>query len=118
MFKHNNIKRFLAGLLSVILVIVYFLAIDPDTKIFQDLSYGVTLLMTLEIFVVGYMSIVVIEFLPDVFLDRIFPNELKTFEKAVTTPEGAGYTVMAKSIRILAYAIILAAAIITYGGRV
>lgn len=117
MFNKLKIKRLITGVLTLILVIGYFIAIDPDTKLMSDLTYGVSLFMTLEVFAIGVLAILIIEFLPDAFLDRVFPKEEETFDKALETSAGASNILIAKSLRILAYAILLSASIITYGAK-
>ena len=58
--------------------------------------------------------IVMIEFLPDIILDPIFGNEEELVEIAKTSPEGAAKALLAKSIRLLGYAIIAAGSIIAF----
>ena len=70
--------------------------------------------LSLNIFFISVLSIIVVEFIPDFFIDGIYGREGKHREKAVETSDGAGKVLIAKSIRILGYCIIVAAAIISY----
>jgi len=109
-----KLKRRLAMIITIIMFVIYYLITDPDTKIFQNLSYGAGLILTLNIFVISIGSIIVLEFIPDFIVDTIYGKEDILRKKAIETSEGAGKVMIAKSIRILAYAIITAAAIIAY----
>jgi len=109
-----KIKRKLAMVITIVMFVLYYLSTDPDTKVFQNLTFGVGMIMTINIFVIALASIVVIEFLPDFFIDVIYGKEEDLRLKAVETPQGAGSALIAKSIRILAYAIIIAASIVAY----
>ena len=108
------IKRKLAMVFTMVMFVLYFLSTDPDTKIFQDLSFGTGLILTFNIFVIAMMSIVMVEFLPDFFIDTIYGKEEELKNKAIETPQGASNVMVAKSIRILAYAFIVSASIISY----
>jgi len=111
-----KIKRRLAMVSTVVMFVLYYLTTDPDTEIFQNLTFGTGLILTLNIFVISMAGIILIEFLPDFFIDTIYGKEEELRFKAVETPQGAGSAMMAKSIRILAYAIIVAASIVVYNG--
>ena len=113
MFTPKN-KRRIAALLTVVMFVLYYLGTDPDTKIFQNLSFGSGLILTFNIFVISMASIIVIEFIPDFFIDVIYGKEEDLRKQASNTPQGAGLALIAKSTRILAYAIITAAAIAAY----
>lgn len=117
MVKDNftyKIKRRLSAIFVLLLFIAYYISTDPDFKLFQDLTFGVGLILTLNIFVVSMASIIMVEFLPDFFIDVIYGKEEKLRERAVLTSEGASNAMIAKSIRILAYSLIIASAIISY----
>ena len=109
-----KIKRTLSLFVMIIVFVGYYLSTDPDSKFMQNLPFGVPLILTLNIFVIAIIGIVVIEFVPDYFVDKIYGKEELLREKAETTPSGAGYAMIAKSIRILSYGIILSASIIAY----
>ena len=108
------VKRKLSIALTIAIFIFYYIATDPDTELFQNLSYGATLILTLNIFVIAMTSILLIEFAPDYFIDVIYGKESDARKIATKTPEGAGAMLIAKSIRMLAYGIIVAASIISY----
>jgi len=110
----NKIKRRLAAILTIVMFVVYYLATDPDTTIFQNLEFGAGLILTFNIFVIAMASIILIEFVPDFFIDVIYGKEEDLRKKASETNDGAGLVMIAKSIRILAYAIIIAASIAVY----
>lgn len=108
------IKRRISGVLVIIMFIFYYLSTDPDTKLFQNLSFGSGLILTIQIFVMAMGAILMVEFLPDFFIDHIYGKEYETRKHATVTSQGAGLTLIAKSIRIFAYSIIIAASIISY----
>ena len=113
-FLKHSVKRKISGLLVVILFVAYYFITDPDTKLFQNLGFGVNIILTLNIFVLSMATIIMIEFLPDFFVDVIYGKEFKLREKAVESSEGASNVMIAKSIRILAYSFIASASIIAY----
>jgi len=107
-------KRIFISIFIVIMFVLYYVGTDPDTDLFKNLSYGVSLLMTLQIFIIASVSFWLIEVIPDFFVDEIYGKEKDLVEKASNTSQGAGQALIAKSIRILAYAIITAASIIAF----
>ena len=100
--------------LTVVMFVIYYLATDPDTKFFQNLPFGTGMILTFNIFVIAIAGIIIIEFIPDFFVDVIYGKEENLRFKAAETPNGAGLAMIAKSLRIFAYAVILAASIIAY----
>jgi hypothetical protein len=106
-------KRRLIALLVITSFVVYYLVTDPDTKLFQNLPFGSGLILTLNIFILTAVAVWVVEVLPDYFLDIVYGRESKLVEIAKQTPQGAGYALIAKSLRILGYCIIIAAAIVS-----
>jgi len=109
----KNLKRFLIATVSILLFIAYFLATDPDTKIFQNLHYGSSLILMLGIFVIASVGLWFVEIAYDWFLDPIFGREQELVEEAKERHNQAAALVsLSKSIRILAAAIIVAASII------
>jgi len=113
-FLKHNVKRKISGLIVIVMFILYYFITDPDTKLFQNLGFGVNLILTFNIFVISMATIIMIEFLPDYFIDVIYGKEFKLKEKAIETSDGASNVMIAKSIRILAYSFIAAASIIAY----
>ena len=109
-----KIKRKLAMIVTIVMFVLYYLGTDPDIKIFQNLTFGSGLVLTFNIFVIAIAGIILIEFVPDFFVDTIYGKEEDLRVKAVGTEQGAGLAMIAKSLRILAYAIILAASIGAY----
>lgn len=109
----GELKRLLIAIISVLLFIAYFLATDPDTKLFQNLPFGSSLVLTLGIFVVASVGLWFIEIAYDWFLDPIFGKERELIEEARDRHnQAAALASLSKSIRILAAAIIVAASII------
>ena len=100
-------KRQLIYLLSLLVFIGYFYYVDPDNG-FR------TMIITLQILVISFIGIIMIELLPDIILDPIFGNEKELVEKAKEDPRAAAIAVKAKSLRLLAYAIIVAGSIIAF----
>ena len=107
-------KRIFISIFVVSMFILYYIGTDPDSNLFKNLSYGVSLLMTLQIFIIASVSFWLIEVIPDFFVDVIYGKEKDLVKKASETSLGAGNALIAKSIRILAYAIITAASIISF----
>ena len=64
----------------------------------------------------GAMVIAFIETYTDIYTDDIAKDEKRIANVALESPEGAGYILIAKSIRILAYAIIMAAIVFSVNG--
>ena len=100
-------KKQLIYFSSFLLFIFYFYFTDPDNS-------WASLVITLQIIVVSIIGIVLLELLPDVILDPIFGNEKKLVEIAERSPEGAAEALKAKSYRLIAYSIIIAANVIAF----
>ena len=100
-------KRQLIYVLSFLLFVFYFYFTDPDNS-------WASLIITLQIIVVSIIGIVLLELLPDIILDPIFGNERELVRKAKRSPEGAAEALTAKSYRLIAYAIIIAANVIAF----
>lgn len=113
-FLKHSIKRKVTGVIILIMFVLYYFITDPDTKLFQNLGFGVNIILTLNIFVISMATIIMIEFLPDFIVDVIYGKEFILKEKAIETSQGASNVMIAKSIRILAYSFIAAASIIAY----
>ena len=111
---NNKFKRRLAMLTTVAMFVFYYIVTDPDVRIFQNLTFGTGFILTLNIFILAIAGIIVLEFVPDFIIDIIYGKEEELRYKAIETADGAGKAMIAKSIRILSYAIILAASIISY----
>jgi len=111
--RRDNIKRWIGVVLTIVMFVLFYISTDPDAKLLTDLPYGVPLILSLNIFVTAMFGIIVIEFFLDFFIDIIYGNEKDLRVKAYESPQGAGLVMIAKSLRILAFAIIVAAAILT-----
>lgn len=109
-----EVKRKLSVFLVIFIFIAYYIGTDPDTSVLVGIPFGTGIILTLQIFIVSISSILMVEFLPDFFIDVIYGKESLLREKAAQTSHGAGTVMMAKSIRILAYSFIIAASIISY----
>ena len=112
MDKKFRLKRIIIATIVLVLFVAYWLGTDPDTKFFQNIPFGVGLVLTLGAFIIAAVGVWFLEIIPDYFLDYIYGKERDLVEVAKQTSEGAGKALIAKSIRILAFAIVLAAAII------
>lgn len=115
MFKKVS-KRALLLLMALVMFIGYFLATDPDAKLIQELPFGAQLVMLMPIFVIGALAIAFIETYTDIYTDDIAKDEKEIARIARNTSEGAGSILIAKSIRIFAYALIVAALIVSVNG--
>jgi len=107
-------KKIMISIFVIGLFIAYYIGTDPDSKIFANLSYGASLVMTLQIFIIASVAFWLVEVVPDLFVDNIYGVEHKLVEIAKETAQGASNVLIAKSIRILAYSIITAASIIAF----
>jgi len=108
----NKLHRWTGAILTVVVFILYMLSTDPDFKVINNLPFGVGLLLSLQAVFMTMLMFVVIELGLDYIMDIIYPNEPDLVKKARETSEGAGQVALAKSVRILGYCIIGAAAII------
>jgi len=100
-------KRIVISILVLLAFVLYFKLTDADN------GYG-ALLVTLQIFIVAAVGFWLVEVLPDYFIDSVFGKEHKLTEEAYKDPKGAGLALVAKSIRVLGYSIIVAGAIIAF----
>jgi hypothetical protein len=108
-----RLKETLLSIAIVIAFITYHIVTDPDSGIITDLPFGVTLAMSLEIFVTASLGFILIEIVAGVFRNSKV-SEYELIEMALQSPEGAGKMFLAKAIYVLAYAIIVAASITGY----
>ena len=111
-------RRIVLSLLAVVMFVGYFLITDPDMEIIKELPFGTQLLLLMSMFFMGAMVIAFIETYTDIYTDDIAKDEKRIANVALESPEGAGYILIAKSIRILAYAIIMAAIVFSVNGIV
>jgi len=110
----RKLKRWSIALISVLVFVGYYLVTSPNTKFLANISWGVGLVLTLAIIAISLIGFFVIEILGDPYVDPIFKNEDELVDIAKQHPIGAGLTALSKTGRILAYAIIVAAAIIAF----
>jgi len=108
-----SLKRFIIALLTTLGFGIYFVVVDPDNKLFQNLPWGTQLLLMLGVFVVASVGLWVIEIFYDFFLDPIYGKPGKLVEKAKEDGVGAGLALVARAINILAGAIVVGAAIVS-----
>ena len=111
-------RRVVLSILAILMFIGYFLITDPDMEILKELPFGTQLVLLMSIFFIGAMVIAFIETYTDIYTDDIAKDEKRIASVALESPEGAGYILIAKSVRILAYAIIMAAVIFSVNGIV
>ncbi len=111
-------RRVVLSILAIVMFIGYFLITDPDMEILKELPFGTQLVLLMSIFFIGAMVIAFIETYTDIYTDDIAKDEKRIASVALESPEGAGYILIAKSVRILAYAIIMAAVIFSVNGIV
>jgi len=104
-------KRTLIGLLVVIAFPIYFLGTDPDTKLFQNISFGAPLILASGMIVVAATGHWILEVLYDYFIDPVYGKPRDLVEKAKQDPKASSIALLARSINLLAGAIIIAAAI-------
>lgn len=100
-------KRGLTYITALLLFVAYFLLIDPNNSI-----RGI--IITMQILIISFIMIIMIEFLPDIILDPIYGNEKDLVEISKGNPDAASRVLLAKSFRLLGYAIIAAGAIIAF----
>ena len=109
-------RRIVLSLLAVVMFVGYFLITDPDMEIIKELPFGTQLLLLMSMFFMGAMVIAFIETYTDIYTDDIAKDEKRIANAALESPEGSGYILIAKSIRILAYSIIMAAIVFSVNG--
>lgn len=106
-------KKLLTILLSIIVFAGYFIITDPDTKILQDMSFGVQIVLILGIFALAMPTIAFMEIHTDIYTDDIVKDQDRIIEKAMEQSSGAGLLLLSKAITLLSYSIIIAAIIIS-----
>lgn len=111
-----TIKRKLSALSVIFILVAYYVITDPDILLLSDLPFGAGLLLTLNIFVISITAILLVEFAPDFFIDRAYGNESVLRKTASNDAVGSALVLVAKSLRILGYCIIITGAIVAYGG--
>ena len=110
----DTLKRLIGVILTIVLFVIYYITTDPDSHIIKNMKYGVGLILTLQVFFMAMLGIIIIEFFPDFFVDIIYGDEKELRKKACETSRGASLALIAKSIRILSFAIIMAASIVAF----
>ncbi len=111
-------KKIWLSIIAIVMFVGYFLITDPDMEIVKELPFGTQLVLLMSIFFIGAMVIAFIETYTDIYTDEIAKDERKIANAAMESPNGAGQILIAKSIRILAYAIIMAAIVFSVNGIV
>lgn len=106
-------KRIITILSSILIFFAYFILTDPDARIITDLKYGKEAVFLLSVFAVSMMTIAFLEVHTDIYTDEIVSKQTATVNKAASEATGAGLLMLAKAVTILAYAIVVAAAILT-----
>ncbi len=109
-------KKIWLSIIAIVMFVGYFLITDPDMEIVKELPFGTQLVLLMSIFFIGAMVIAFIETYTDIYTDEIAKDERKIANAAMESPNGAGHILIAKSIRILAYAIIMAAIVFSVNG--
>jgi len=110
----NDYKRSIIGLISILAFFGFFIVTDPSNKLLANISWGVGLILTLQIVAVALMGLFIIEILGDWYVDPVFGKEKELIEKAKTDPKAASIASLSKSLRIVSYALIVSAAIIAF----
>ena len=109
-------RRFILSVLAIVMFVGYFLITDPDMEIIKELPFGTQLVLLMGMFFIGAMVIAFIETYTDIYPDDIAKDEERIANVALESPRGAWLVLIAKSIRILAYAIIMAAIVFSFNG--
>lgn len=109
-------RKLVLSVLAIVMFVGYFLITDPDMEIIKELPFGTQLVLLMGIFFIGAMIIAFIETYTDIYTDDIAKDEKRIANVALESPHGAGLILIAKSIRILAYAIIMAAIVFSVNG--
>ena len=111
-------RKIVLSVLAIVMFVGYFLLTEPDMEIIKELPFGTQLVLLMSMFFIGAMIIAFIETYTDIYTDDIAKDEKRIANAALESPEGAGFILMAKSIRILAYSIIMAAIVFSVNGIV
>lgn len=109
-------RRIVLSILAIIFFVGYFIVTDPDMDLIKELPFGTQLVLLMGMFFIGAMAIAFIETYTDIYTDDIAKDEERIANAALASPQGAGLVLIAKSIRILAYAIIMAAIVFSVNG--
>lgn len=109
-------RRIVLSILAIIFFVGYFIVTDPDMDLIKELPFGTQLVLLMGMFFIGAMVIAFIETYTDIYTDDIAKDEERIANAALASPQGAGLVLIAKSIRILAYAIIMAAIVFSVNG--
>jgi len=88
---------------------LYMIAMDPfsNTGLLINIPYGVALLMMIKIFLLIVVILSLFHFLMDIDLDRSHGDDKDLAEIAGRISTGAGYVLIARSIRFLAGSMIV-----------
>jgi len=97
---------------AIILFVLYMWSIDPDNHILQNLPWGSSLLITLQIFVVALLAVTFVEVVLDGIQEKPIRYINELVEKAKETSTGAGLVLLYRGLVVLTYGIIMAASII------
>lgn len=109
-------RRIVLSILAIIFFVGYFIITDPDMDLIKELPFGTQLVLLMGMFFIGAIVIAFIETYTDIYTDDIAKDEERIANAALASPNGAGLVLIAKSIRILAYAIIMAAIVFSVNG--
>jgi hypothetical protein len=106
-------KRSITLVVSFCMFILYFMLTDPDANLVSNLPFGVQIVLLLSILILSALCITFMETFTDIYTDEIAADEKDLAKMASNTSEGSGLVLQAKSIRLLAYAIIIGTVIIS-----
>lgn len=101
-------KRLVFLLLAIVMWSMYSVITDPDTNFIQHIPLGFNVVISLNVLFWAILLIAVIEYLPDILNDENTVDRIEIRNIAKTTPEGAGFILLANALRLLAYAIVVA----------
>jgi hypothetical protein len=112
-------KRTLIGISFLILFVLYTLALDPDTNLLNNLSFGAGLLLSLQILLMFAVGLAAVEIVTDFFTDRYFKlfdeKEIQFLIKK--DPKALAIYMLGWSLRILGYSIMFGLIVISYIGN-
>jgi hypothetical protein len=115
----TKIKRILIGASFLFLFVLYTLALDPDTNLLSNLSFGTGLLLSLQILIMFGLGLAAVEIITDFFTDRYFKmfdeEEIQALIKE--DPRALAIYMLGWSLRILGYSIMFGLIVLAYLGN-
>jgi len=115
-FNPRKFKKVVLMVLSMFLIFSFYYTISPGTSIGEN--YGpvfLNIVNGLFVAVESILGMVLLDTLYDIYLDDIYRKEENWYEVIKEDPKALAIFSMAKSIRMVGFALIIAASILIVG---